>query len=251
MQQQGVHYGYVRQCLHSRTIWDHSKQEMLIRTLLADRSELALVGLQAILSPVQRIQLVGDARDAGQMHTMLVELKPDVVMIDHTAEGFGAAALRDAVRHHPHTRFIAITHTPSHMALMSALRAGVSSYIKKDCGREEIIDAVLHTGDGQKFFCGKILKAIQAASLDVDNLYHEALDCAPVTVSEREAQIISLIAEGNSYTRIAERLCLSAHTVTTHRKNIMQKLGVNNTAGLVLYAVKNGLISPDKFLFNA
>ena len=62
--------------------------------------------------------------------------------------------------------------------------------------------------------------------------------------------MISLIAEGCSYTRIAEQLHLSAHTVTTHRRNIMQKLGVNNTAAVVMYAMKNGLISPNKFLFN-
>jgi DNA-binding NarL/FixJ family response regulator len=76
------------------------------------------------------------------------------------------------------------------------------------------------------------------------------LSCEPVTLSERECEIIALIAEGCSYTRIADRLNLSAHTVTTHRKNIMQKLGVNNTAAVVLYAVKNGLVSPNKFLFN-
>lgn len=224
---------------------------MRIKTLLADRSELALVGLRAILSSVSRIDILGEAHDADEMHQQIADLRPEVVLIDHTAEGFGAAAIRDGLRRSPRTKFIAITPDPSQLALMSALRAGVASYIKKDCSREEIIDAVLHTGDGQKFFCGKILRAIQTAALDVDALYDHGLDCEPVTVSERESEIISLIAEGCSYTRIAERLCLSTHTVTTHRKNIMQKLGVNNTAALVLYAVKHGLVSPDKFLFNA
>lgn len=224
---------------------------MRIRTLLADRSALTLAGLHAILGPVTRIEIVGEARDAVEMDTLIAKLRPQVVLIDHTAEGFGAEAIRRGHRKSKNTRFIALTPDPSQIALMSALRAGVTSYVKKDCSREEIIDAVLHTGDGQKFFCGKILKAIQAAALDVEDLYDHALDCDAVTVSERESQIISLIAEGCSYTRIADRLNLSAHTVTTHRKNIMQKLGVNNTAALVLYAVKNGLVSPNKFLFNS
>ena len=224
---------------------------MRIKTLLADRSDLALVGLRTILEPVDRIKIVGEARNAERMHGMIAEMHPDVVLIDHTAEGFGAEAIRDGLRRSPRTRFIAITPDPSQLALMSALRAGVSSYIKKDCGRNEIIDSVLHTGDGQKFFCGKIIRAIQEASLDVETICENVQDCEPVTVSERESQIIALIAEGCSYTRIADRLCLSAHTVTTHRKNIMHKLGVNNTAALVLYAVKNGLVSPNKFLFNS
>jgi DNA-binding NarL/FixJ family response regulator len=63
------------------------------------------------------------------------------------------------------------------------------------------------------------------------------------------AQIVQLIAEGLSYTRIAEQLNLSAHTVTTHRRNVMQKLGVNSTAAVVMYAVKNGLVSPNRYLF--
>lgn len=224
---------------------------MQIKTLLADRSDLALIGLRTILEPIERIQILGEARDAASMHKMIAELQPDVVLIDHTAEGFGAEAIRNGLRKSPRTKFIAITPDPSQLALMSALRAGVSSYIKKDCGRNEIIDAVLHTGDGQKFFCGKILRAIREASLDVHSICAHPLDCEPVTVSDRECEIIALIAEGCSYTRIAERLCLSAHTVTTHRKNIMHKLGVNNTAALVLYAVKNGLVSPNKFLFNS
>ncbi len=224
---------------------------MKIKTLLADHGELALVGLRAVLGTVPRIQVVGEARNAAAMLTQIAKLRPDVVLIDHTAAGFAADAIRDGVKRFKHTKFIAITPDPSQLALMSALRAGVTSYIKKDCGVNEIIDAVLHTGDGQQFFCGKILAAIHAAALDVDSISEEFFECAPVTVSERESEIISLIAEGCSYTRIADRLCLSAHTVTTHRKNIMHKLGVNNTASLVLYAVKHGLVSPNKFLFNS
>jgi len=224
---------------------------MKVRTLLADHSELALVGLQAVLGGVERIELVGVARDAIELQAQLVRQKPDVVLIDHTAEGFGAKAIRDGLRRSKRTRFVAITPDPSQVALMSAIRAGVTSYIKKDCGIDEIIDAVLQTADGDKFFCGKILESLRKASFDVDQFLQEPLSCMPVTLSERECQVIALIAEGQSYTRIAEQLFLSAHTVTTHRRNIMQKLGVNNTAALVMYAMKNGLTSQNKFLFDA
>ncbi|MBL7985812.1 MAG: response regulator transcription factor [Flavobacteriales bacterium] len=148
-------------------------------------------------------------------------------------------------------RFVAITPDPSRMALVSALRGGVTSYIKKDCDVQEIIDSVLQTADGKKFFCGQIIEAIERAGADLKRVVDEPLSCAPLVITDRESQIIALIAEGCSYTRIADRLNLSAHTVTTHRKKIMQKLGVNSTAALVLYAVKNGLVSPNRFLFNS
>lgn len=224
---------------------------MRIRTLLADNSELTLLGLRTLFADVRRIEVVGEAYDAIQLQALLIREKPDVVMMDHTAEGFGAKAIREGLKRVKRTRFVSITPDPSPMALMSAIRAGVTSYIKKDCGTDEIIDAVLDTADGQKFFCGKILETLRKASFDVDLFLAEPLTCAPVTLSDRECEVIALIAEGLSYTRIAERLHLSAHTVTTHRRNIMQKLGVNSTAAVVMYAVKNGLVTPNKFLFNA
>lgn len=223
---------------------------MVIRTLLADHGELALIGLKAVLSDTARVEVVGVARDAIAMQAMIVRHRPHVVLVDHTAEGFGAQAIRQGLKRSKSTRFIAITPDPSTAALMSAIRAGVTSYIRKDCDVQEIIDAVTETGDGNKFFCGKVLDVLRKASFDVDRFLAEPLSCAPVTLSDRECQVITLISEGKSYTRIAEELNLSSHTVIAHRRNIMQKLGVNNTAAVVLYAVKNGFISPNKFLFD-
>ena len=75
--------------------------------------------------------------------------------------------------------------------------------------------------------------------------------CDPIHLSGRETEVLELIAEGMTNGQVADKLFLSAHTVTTHRKNIMSKLGVNNTAAIVMYAVKTGLVSPNKFLFQA
>ncbi len=223
---------------------------MIVRTLIADHSELALIGLRSILSDATRVELVGVARDAIAMQAMIVRHRPHVVLLDHTAEGFGAQAIRDGIRRAKSTRFVAITPDPSTAALMAAVRAGVTSYIRKDCDVQEIIDAVVRTADGEKFFCGKVLDVLRKANFDVDRFMTEPLSCAPVALSERECQVVTLIAEGKSYTRIADELNLSSHTVIAHRRNIMQKLGVNNTAAVVLYAVKNGFISPNKFLFD-
>ncbi|HNR55919.1 MAG TPA: response regulator transcription factor [Flavobacteriales bacterium] len=223
---------------------------MIVRTLLADRSELALIGLRTILSEAMRVEVVGVARDPVAMQAMIVRHKPHVVLMDHTGEGFGAQAIKDGLKRSRTTKFVSITTAPSTATLMAAVRAGVTSYIRKDCDVQEIIDAVTATADGSRFFCGKVLEVLKKASVDVESFLAEPLSCAPVALSDRECQVITLIAEGRSYTRIAEELNLSAHTVIAHRRNIMQKLGVNNTAAVVLYAVKNGFISPNKFLFD-
>ena len=132
------------------------------------------------------------------------------------------------------------------------MKAGVDSYIKKSCDLEEITDAIQQTSRGTSFFCGKILEEIRKASIVVDEFNNVTeLPCDAIELSKREKEVLYLIAEGNTNTEIAEILFLSSHTVTTHRKNIMIKLGVKNTAGIVMYAVKSGLVSPNKFLFQA
>jgi DNA-binding NarL/FixJ family response regulator len=147
--------------------------------------------------------------------------------------------------------FVAITPEQSAQTLVNALRSGVKSYVKKDCDVSEIINSVKETGRGNKFFCGTILETIQRASIDVDDIDFESFSCEPVLLSERENEIIVFIAEGQTNAQIAETLFLSNHTINTHRKNIMAKLGVKNTAGIVMYAVKTNLVSPNKFLFAA
>jgi DNA-binding NarL/FixJ family response regulator len=110
---------------------------------------------------------------------------------------------------------------------------------------------VRETANGSKFFCGQILNTIRSVDIDVDGENWTTFNCEPIHLSDREQEIITLIAEGYTNTAIAEQLFLSPHTVNTHRKNIMQKLGVKNTAAIVMYAVKTNLVNVNKFLFSA
>ena len=100
-------------------------------------------------------------------------------------------------------------------------------------------------------FCGQILERIREEKINIDDIEFDELSCDPIAISEREVEIIALIAEGYTNGQIAAKLFISNHTVNTHRKNIMKKLGVNNTAGIVMYAAKTNLVNPNKFLFSA
>ena len=97
--------------------------------------------------------------------------------------------------------------------------------------------------------CGKIVNSI--LNNDAKTNRNTDYSCEGMNISDREIEIITLIAEGFSNKEVADKLFLSTHTVTTHRKNIMNKLGVNNTAGLVLFAVRENLVSPNHFLFSS
>ncbi len=217
--------------------------------IIADSNDLSRVGLRSILSSQTTIPIVGEARDANELENQLSSFDVSMVLIDYTSPGFNIDIISKQNSSKKKYKFIAITPEQSAQTLVDALRSGIMSYVKKDCDLSEIVNAVLETQKGNKFFCGQILETIQKAQINVNDLDFDSFTCEAVILSERENEIIVLIAEGYTNNQIAEQLFLSNHTITTHRKNIMSKLGVKNTAGIVMYAVKTNLVSPNKFLF--
>ena len=219
--------------------------------VLADSNDLVRAGIRSILSKQEDIFVVGEAQSKEDLLGLLKSFEVDVVMIDYTADGFNIDVLAEMKSKYKSVYQLAITPEQSAQVLVDALKSGVTSYVKKNCSIPEIIEAVSETSKGNAFFCGQIVKTIQEANLNVEELDFEAFTCDAVTISKREQEIIVLISEGLTNAQIAEKLFLSNHTINTHRKNILGKLGVKNTAGIVMYAVKANLISPNKFLFSA
>jgi len=146
---------------------------------------------------------------------------------------------------------LAITNFLGKAETNKALDLGVTSYLLKECDREELIEAIRKTNAGERFVCGKILdELLEKQEVLTKTPYIRAVNCKGINVTDREIDIIRCITEGLSNKQIADQLFLSTHTVNTHRKNIMNKLGVNNTAGVVMYAVKNNLLERNNFLFS-
>ena len=222
-----------------------------MKLVLADSNELVRLGIRVLVNTELEANIVGEANTNEELLDILQSFEVDVVSIDFTAKGFNIDVLSEIKRRFPKVQILAITPEQRAQTLVDALRSGITSYVKKDCSFPEILEAVKETTIGNKFFCGTILETIQEANLNVEDIDIDAFSCEAVVISKRECEIITLIAEGFTNAQIAEQLFLSAHTINTHRKNIMSKLGVKNTAGIVMYAVKTNLISPNKFLFTS
>ncbi len=222
----------------------------MIRLLLADFSDLSRIGLKTIFRSNNDIKVVGEAKSNEELKKLIAETEVDVVMIDYTSNNFNIEVVSDCKSIRPNVHFIAITPLQSREVLINAIRHGIKSYIKKDCDEQEILDSIPSTANGDKFFCGRILETIQRNDININHLEAEPLSCLPVSLSQRELEVIQMIAEGKTNVQIAEDLFISTHTVNTHRKNIMFKLGVNNTAAIVMYAVKYRLVSPSEFNFS-
>ena len=218
--------------------------------VLADSNDLVRAGLRSIITVQTGLPIVGEAMNNEELFEQIKSFNPSIVILDFTSDGFTIDIISKIQNLKSDLSFIAITPEQNAQILVDALRLGVKSYVKKDCELSEIVNAVIETSKGNKFFCGQILETIQKAEIDVNDLDFESFSCEAVVLSERENEIIKLVAEGNTNGKIAELLFLSNHTVNTHRKNIMSKLGVKNTAGIVMYAVKMNIVSPNRFLFS-
>ena len=217
--------------------------------IIADSNDIMRIGLRTVLSNDPSLTIVGDAQNNQELIDQIKAFGASIVLIDFTSQGFDINVISKVLRHDSTVKFVAITPDQSAQTLVDAIRSGVISYVKKDCELSEILDAVKETKKGNRFFCGQLLETIQRANIDVHDIDVDGFTCEAVILTERETEIIKLIAEGLTNSQIAELLFLSPHTINTHRKNIMSKLGVRNTAGIVMYAVKTELVHPNKFLF--
>ncbi|MEW6468949.1 MAG: response regulator transcription factor [Bacteroidota bacterium] len=219
-----------------------------IKVLVADNHFLSRTGLKALVEGNEDFKLAAEVDNGIELLSKVAASKPEVIIIDFTTANFSLDHIKQVIAHFPFIKILAISSQQDKNAITSAIKAGVTSYLLKECDREEITQAIYATAAGEQFFCGKIVS--YAMNRETDTVAEaETISCEGIRISRREVEIIRLVAEGLSNKEIAERLFLSVHTVTTHRKNIMSKLGVNNTAGLMMFAIRNEIISPNPFLF--
>ncbi len=220
-----------------------------MKLIIADSNELVRIGLTTLFKLQTDIEVIAESTTGKDLIDQVKCFPPDIILLDYTTKGFEIDIIPKIFKVNPSIQIVSITNDPTAQSIIHALRAGVRSCVKKDCDLGEIMDAVKETFAGNAFFCGEIVNTIRKSNINIDNLDLGDFSCEPIILSERELEIAKWIAEGSTNQEIAEALFLSAHTVNTHRKNLMAKLGVKNTAGIVLYAVKMNLVSPNKFLF--
>lgn len=219
-----------------------------IKIIIADSNFLSRKGLALLINECEDFKLLGESKTSSELLNMAKVHDPDLIIIDYSSANFSIDTIAHIKKKFPDAQILAITLIQNNRVVARAFDLGVVSHLLIECDQDEIMEAIYKTAKGEKFVCGRIVEAILNGTKPVDLTN---FNCDGINVSEREMEIIKLIAEGLSNKEVADKLFLSTHTVTTHRKNIMAKLGLNNTAGLVLFAVRENLVSPDHFAFSS
>jgi DNA-binding NarL/FixJ family response regulator len=213
-----------------------------MRILLADDHTLMRHGLRKIIEEQPDWEVVAETGDGREAVRLAVELKPDVAVLDIAMPLLnGIEATRQIARRAPPVRILILSMYSDESYIVQALRAGAHGYLLKDSADVDLIRAVTAVRQGKSFFSPVVAKVM----LDdyVRRLADKGITDRFDSLSEREREIFQLIAEGHSNKEIADLINLSVSTVETHRAHIMEKLDVHNTAEIVLYAVRKGVIS--------
>lgn len=208
---------------------------MPIRVLLADDHQLVRQGLKLLLER-EGFEVVAEASDGLEAVRLAQEHHPNVSVMDLAMPLLnGLDAVHEIQRVSPETKTIILTMLTENHYVLDALKAGAKGFVRKTHATEELAHAIHEAARGHTYLSPEISETVVES-------YQDKVDARPDPLSPRERQVLQLIAEGKSTKEVASFLSISVKTAETHRTRTMQKLNIHETAGLVRYAVRRGLI---------
>ncbi|HYF67595.1 MAG TPA: response regulator transcription factor [Ohtaekwangia sp.] len=218
-----------------------------IKVLLIDDHRLIRDGLEAILTQAEDIQVIGSGSSGEEAVKLASSLKPDLVLMDIMMSGItGIEATRWIKEQNNAIRVILISSEVRKELVTAGIQCGIDGYLPKDVEKAMLLDAIRTVHRGERYFDDAI------TSLVFDDFYRQrkiainhVKEPASNDLTKREREVLALVASGKSNRNVADELFISIKTVETHKSHILQKLGIDNKADLVRYAIKNNIISLD------
>jgi len=216
--------------------------ENKLRIVLADDHTILREGLRSLLSADPNFDIVGEADDGRKAVRCVEKLGPDLLLMDLSMPRMsGMDAISEIKKRYPETKIIVLTVHKAEEYLLTTLQAGVDGYVLKDATHDELVMAIHNVMAGKRYLSPGISERVIEGYLEgkEDGLSVSSWQ----KLSQREREVLKLIAEGYKNKEIAEDLCISLKTVEKHRANLMKKLDLHNAAVLTVYAVEKGIVS--------
>lgn len=210
---------------------------MPIRVLLADDHEILLESLATSINTSDTIEVVATATNGEDVLLKLEVNEVDILVCDMQMPIMdGISTVLQVRQLYPNIKILMLTMLDDVEPITKAIQAGASGYILKKSKKAELENAILAVASGKKYFNDEIISSLMKQEEEVVNDFHAQ------SLTERELEILVLIAQENSSQQIADKLFISINTVETHRKNIFRKLNIKNLAGIIRYALQHKLI---------
>ncbi len=221
----------------------------MIKILLVDDHKVVRDGIKLFLTPNDDMEVVGECSDGDQVMDELAQKEVDVILMDLNMPGKnGLDTIEEVMAEYPDVRILALTMHHEEGYISKALKNGAIGYALKDSGKDELLKAVRQVAAGEPYFgaqvssimMAKYMKNSQAGKAKGPRSRTSLISVDDLT--EREKQVLRLIVQEKTNSEISEELFVSQRTVDSHRRNLLEKTGVKNTAGLVRFAFENNLV---------
>jgi two-component system nitrate/nitrite response regulator NarL len=209
--------------------------------MIVDDHSIMREGLKAVISKQPDFRIVGEAADGRQAVHKAAELRPDVILMDINMPYGGLAATVDIMQRFPETKILMLTVSDKEDDLINAVKAGARGYLLKGMMGDQLVAALKSVAEG-----GAIFTPAMAAKLVEDFRTMDHKSTAETKLTEREMEVLSLVARGASNKEIATQLDVSEPTVKAHLRNIIGKLHLKNRSQAAVYASQHRLLTPDK-----
>ena len=214
-----------------------------IKVLIADDHKIFRDGIRSILEKEKDMDVIDEAANGKEVLEKLETTKADVIILDlDIGKPSGIEVTETISKQYPEVKVLILSMIGLHDFVIQALEKGATGYILKNTGKDEVITAIRSVAKGDSYF-SKEVSSILVEQLNKPRTLKKRSEGIPLTA--RELEVLQLIAQEFSNPEIAEKLFISIRTVDTHRRNLLEKLGLKNTAGLVKYAIMNGLVQED------
>ncbi len=214
---------------------------MVIRILLADDHKIVRDGLRTLIEKEAGLEVAGEADNGRKTLKLAQKIHPHVVVMDVTMPDMnGIDATRKITNEIPGVKVVALSMHSDRRFVLGMLEAGASGYLLKDCAFDELAKAIRSVAAGHTYLSPSVADVVVKGCLDK---LSEPLSAARSPLTQREREILQLLAEGSTTKEIAFHLGVSVKTVETHRRNMMQKLNMRSIAELTKYAIREGLIT--------
>ena len=215
----------------------------MIRVLLAEDHAVVRQGLRKVLEAEPDLSVIAEVDDGLKVADLVCDTAPDVVLLDLGLPGLhGLEVIRHVARRAPSSRVLVLSMHAHEEYVRGALTNGAAGYLLKGSDSEEVVAAIRKVAGGERYVSADVSNHFVSAFLDSGAT--PATDSYE-TLSDREREVLNLMAEGHANAVMAERLFISVRTIETHRASVMRKLGLRSQTEVVRYALRRGILPPD------
>ncbi|NQU81657.1 MAG: response regulator transcription factor [Bacteroidetes bacterium] len=215
----------------------------LTKILLADSQVLTSEGITSVLKSTGNYNIIGYTESSNELFSFFKKNTPSILIIDpFRLNDFLISFLANLTDIFPSSRILVLTGDSANENIIKILDSGITHFISKYCTKDELLNALTAIERDENYLCKEVVEALLKENLNISKN-----KSTNTHLTKKEFEIIRLIAQGLTTKEIAAKDFLSVHTVNTHRKNILKKLGINSTSELIMYAVKTGIVDTTEY----